>query len=80
MLTGIRQKRHFIKFKLNHRKRKLFLCTSGYIAYKIKIFWTKRNGDDPERCCGEGGRRGVHVWECMQELKILKFKKEKRKK
>ena len=21
--------------------------------------------DDPERCCGEGGGRGVHVWECM---------------
>ena len=23
------------------------------------------HGDDPERCCGEGGGRGVHVWECM---------------
>ena len=22
------------------------------------------HGDDPERCCGEGGGRGVHVWEC----------------
>ena len=22
-------------------------------------------GDDPERCCGEGGGRGVHVWERM---------------
>ena len=21
--------------------------------------------DDPERCCGEGGVRGVHVWERM---------------
>ena len=21
--------------------------------------------DDPERCCGEGGGRGVHVWERM---------------
>ena len=21
--------------------------------------------DDPEGCCGEGGGRGVHVWECM---------------
>ena len=31
--------------------------------------------DDPERCCGEGGGRGVHVWERMSELKILKFKK-----
>ena len=20
---------------------------------------------NPERCCGEGGGRGVHVWECM---------------
>ena len=23
------------------------------------------HGDDPERCCEEGGGRGVHVWECM---------------
>ena len=23
------------------------------------------HGDDPERCYGEGGGRGVHVWECM---------------
>ena len=23
------------------------------------------HGDDPERCCGEGGVRGVHVWERM---------------
>ena len=22
-------------------------------------------GDDPERCYGEGGRRGIHVWERM---------------
>ena len=21
--------------------------------------------DDPEGCCGEGGRRGVHVWDRM---------------
>ena len=21
------------------------------------------HGDDPERCCGEGGGRGGHVWE-----------------
>ena len=33
------------------------------------------HGDDPERCYGEGGGRGVHVWERMEELKILKFKK-----
>ena len=31
-------------------------------------------GDDPERCYGEGGGRGVHVWERMLELKILKLK------
>ena len=35
------------------------------------------HGDDPERCYGEGGGRGIHVWERMQELKILKFKKNK---
>ena len=23
------------------------------------------HGDDPEGCCGEGGGRGVHVWELM---------------
>ena len=25
----------------------------------------KKAGDDPERCCGEGGGRGVHVWKRM---------------
>ena len=33
------------------------------------------HGDDLERCNGEGGGREVHVWERMQELKILKLKK-----
>ena len=23
------------------------------------------HGDDPKVCCGEGGGRGVHVWDCM---------------
>ena len=23
------------------------------------------HGDDSEGCCGEGGGRGVHVWDCM---------------
>ena len=23
------------------------------------------HGDDPEGCCGEGGGKGVHVWERM---------------
>ena len=23
------------------------------------------HSDDPERCYGEGGGRGVHAWECM---------------
>ena len=23
------------------------------------------HGDDPERCYGEGGGSGVHIWECM---------------
>ena len=23
------------------------------------------HGDNPERCYGEGGGRGIHVWECM---------------
>ena len=25
----------------------------------------KKDKYDPERCCGEGGGRGVHVWERM---------------
>ena len=33
------------------------------------------HGDDPERCYGEDGGRGVHVWERMSELKILKLNK-----
>ena len=32
-------------------------------AAKIKMVGV--HGDDPERCYGEGGGRGVHVWECM---------------
>ena len=23
------------------------------------------HGDDPEGCCGEGGGRGVHIWDHM---------------
>ena len=23
------------------------------------------HGNDPEGCCGEGGGRGVHAWDCM---------------
>ena len=23
------------------------------------------HGDDPEGCCGEGGGRGIHVWDRM---------------
>ena len=26
------------------------------------------HGDDPEGCCGEGGGRGVHVWDRMYTL------------
>ena len=26
------------------------------------------HGDDPERCYGEGGGTGVHVWESMSTL------------
>ena len=25
----------------------------------------RMHGDDPERCYGEGGGRGVHIWERM---------------
>ena len=27
--------------------------------------WGLVHEDDPEGCCGEGGGRGVHVWELM---------------
>ena len=26
------------------------------------------HGDDPEGCCGEGGGRGVHVWDRMYTI------------
>ena len=39
---------------------------------RLRLYETKNfqmstlvRGDDPERCYGEGGGRGVHVWECM---------------
>ena len=40
-----------------------------YFALKIFSSLCNRNelkhGDDPERCYGEGGGRGVHVWAHM---------------
>ena len=40
------------------------------MSYYIVLFnsnsiYLKFVKDDPERCCGEGGGRGVHVWERM---------------
>ena len=34
------------------------LCPTQDTAYLGLV-----HDDDPERCCGEGGGRGVHVWE-----------------
>ena len=36
------------------------LCPTQDTAYLGLV-----HGDDPERCYGEGGERGVHVWERM---------------
>ena len=37
---------------------------SREIILNIENCWLV-HGDDPERCYGEGGGRGVHVWERM---------------
>ena len=36
------------------------LCLRQYTACLGLV-----HGDDPERCYGEGGGKGVHVWELM---------------
>ena len=43
-----------------------FISFSALIAVaKTSRTMMNRSGDDPERCYGEGGGRGVHVWERM---------------
>ena len=34
-------------------------------AWRAAVHGVVVHGDDPESCYGEGGGRGVHVWECM---------------
>ena len=36
-----------------------------YVRYRIQDALGLVHGDDPERCYGEGGRRGDRVWERM---------------
>ena len=45
---------------LSGKKRTVSLCSIQYTGCLGLV-----HGDDPERCYGEGGERGVHVWECM---------------
>ena len=45
---------------LSCKKRIASLCLMQDTAC-----WELVHGDDPEGCCGEGGGRGVHVWERM---------------
>ena len=45
---------------LSCKNRIASLCPTQDTACLELVYW-----DDPERCYGEGGGRGVHVWECM---------------
>ena len=45
---------------LSSKNRIASLCLMQDTACLGLVHW-----DDPEGCCGEGGVRGVHVWECM---------------
>ena len=45
---------------LSYVKRIASLCSMQDIACLGLV-----HGDDPEGCCGEGGGRGVHVWDRM---------------
>ena len=45
---------------LSRKKRSASLCLIQDTACLGLV-----HGDDPERCYGEGGGRGVHVWEHM---------------
>ena len=42
-----------------------FIFFGSKIRRRIQHAWGWVHGDDPERCYGEEGGRGVHVWECM---------------
>ena len=43
-----------------------FISFSALIAVaKTSRTMMNSSGDDPERCYGEGGGRGAHVWERM---------------
>ena len=35
------------------------------IMFVVGLSYGLVHGDDPEGCCGEGGGRGVHVWDRM---------------
>ena len=45
---------------LSSKKRITSLCSMQDTGWLGLV-----HGDDPERCYGEGGGRGVHVWERM---------------
>ena len=36
-----------------------------YVQCRIQHAWGWVHGHDPEGCCGEGGGKGVHVWDRM---------------
>ena len=46
---------------IRHRLAIQFLHDSIHVRMSFSLV----HGDDPERCYGEGGGRGVHVWERM---------------
>ena len=49
---------HWIMEKAREFQKNIYLC----FIYYAKAFDCV---DHTERCCGEGGGRGVHVWERM---------------
>ena len=66
---------HPLPLPLSPKVRYTHLCLFCCLAYKNRIaslcpmqdtaYLGLVHGDDPERCYGEGGGRGVHVWEPM---------------
>ena len=49
-----------VTYILSFKNRIASLCPTQYTACLRLV-----HGDDPARCYGEGGVRGVHVWEHM---------------
>ena len=49
-----------ILLEINRKKKSIRSCLTQDTACLGLV-----HGDDPQRCYGEGGGKGVHVWERM---------------